>query len=132
MIVGSLGDIVFQVSTGTILTVQSMTWSGSANIEEHARVGYHALTEFCGMGADTMELEITLSQYLGADPMTEIAEIWRYERNGTPVTLVLGDHAYGKYKWLVESHKTKAQYFDADGNLAQATVTVKLIEYINW
>lgn len=35
-----------------------------------------------------------LSASLGVDPMTELTKIWRYERNHTPLSLVVGTHAY--------------------------------------
>lgn len=43
--------------------------------------------------------------------------------------LVLGDHSYGKYRWLVQSHTVKVKTFDPYGNLDTAQISVTLIEY---
>ena len=130
MIVGALGDIVFQVSHETVRTVDNMTWSGSARVATHERHNWHALTEYAGIDPDKITLSIYLSKYLGTDPMGELGKLWKYEREGLPVSLVLGDHGYGKYRWLVRSHSTDMKTFDHAGNLTACTVTVELLEYM--
>ena len=70
--------------------------------------------------------------FLGVEPQAELNKIWQYERSGEAVSLVIGDKAYGKYRWNLVSHKIKMQYFDKRGNLLQATVSVSLQEYLNW
>lgn len=129
MKVGCLGKIVFEVSEKTILTIQNATWSGSVNITEHKRHLGDACTEFVGRNADMMDLEIHLSAWLGVNPLKTIRQIWDYERSGTAVPLVIGEHAYGKYRWLIQSHSIKLEKYDRAGNLLSATVQIKLIEY---
>lgn len=129
MKVGCLGKIVFEVSEKTIQTIQSAVWSGSVNITEHKRHLGDACTEFTGRNADEMEFEIHLSAWLGVNPLKTIRQIWEYERSGTAVPLVIGEKAYGKYRWLIRSHSAKLEKFDKAGNLLSATVSVKLIEY---
>lgn len=129
--IGCLGNIVFSVSSRTVQTFDNMSWNGSARISEHKRHMANALTEFTGVDADTISFEMTLSMYLGSDPMAEIVKLWGYERSGRAVPLVIGSKGYGKYRWLVKSHKTKMQTFDKRGNLTGATVTVNLVEYLS-
>lgn len=129
--IGCLGEIVFTVSSHTVQTFNKMQWNGSARISEHKRHMTNALTEFTGIDPDVISFEMTLSKYLGADPMAEIVKLWGYERSGRAVPLVIGDKGYGKYRWLVKSHKTKMQTFDKRGNLTGATVTVSLVEYLS-
>lgn len=131
MQIGCLGEIVFEVSSKTIKTFDKMQWSGSARYSEHQRHLTHALTEFTGLNPDTISFEIVLSVYLGVEPMGELIKLWDYERSGKSVSLVIGDKAYGKYRWVVKSHKTKMQTFDKRGNLTGATVSVDLLEYLN-
>lgn len=130
--VGVLGDIVFNVSSEMVETVSNMKWSGSARYTTHQRHNTHALTEFTGLGADKLSFDIYLSVALGIDPMTELVKIWKYERNHTPLSLVLGTHAYGKHKWVIESHSAKVKYFRRNGDLQQVTVSLSLLEYLTW
>ena len=129
MKVGCLGKIVFEVSEKTIQTINDVSWSGSANITEHKRHLGNACTEFTGLNADTMKLEIHLSAWLGVNPLKTIQQIFEHERKGTAVPLVIGERSYGKYRWLIQSHSAKLEKFDNRGNPLSATVTLKLIEY---
>ncbi len=130
MQVGCLGNIVFEVSSDTVETVNNMTWSGSVRYGTHQRHLTDALTEFTGIDPDKITFDIYLSAYLGVNPMEEVIKIWNYERDGTPVTFVLGTKIYGKYRWTITDHKMKAQTFDGDGDVTTATVSVSLQEYI--
>lgn len=130
MVVGCLGDIVFEVSSRTLETIDNMTWSGSARYSVHQRHLTSSLTEFTGRTPDKITFNIILNAFLGVNPETEIAKIWSYERNGTAVPLVVGDKAYGFYRWNIVSHNTKVKTHDARGNIASATVSVTLQEYL--
>lgn len=130
MIVGALGDIVFEVSEKTVRTLDKFKWSGSARWETHERHLNHALTEYTGMDPDSISFSIYLSAYLGTNPMKDIVRIWDCERLGTPVPLTIGEKAYGKYRWAVKSHETSAESWDGHGNLVSCTVSLKLLEYL--
>ena len=128
--VGCLGDIVFQVSSNVVKTINKVEWSGSARYSEHKRHLTNALTEFTGLDPDTISFEMVLSVYLGVDPMTELGKLWEYERSGNAVSLVIGEKVYGKYKWTVKKHRIKFETYDNKGNMTGATVIVDLLEYL--
>ncbi len=130
MQVGVLGDIVFQVSSNVIKTFDNLQWSGSARYSEHNRHLTNALTEFTGIDPDTMSFDMELSTYLGVDPMTELVKIWTYERSGKPLTFVVGERAYGKYKWTIERHKIRMKTYDKRGNVTGVSVSIDLLEYM--
>lgn len=129
-VVGCLGEIPFKVSFGEVQTINNLTWSGSAKYSTHDRHGGNALTEFTGLKTDSITFDMELSAFLGVNPMNAISMLWAYERSGTAVPLVIGTHAYGKYRWSVVSHKVKAKNHDADGDILTATVSVTLQEYL--
>ena len=129
MRIGSLGDIAFEVSDSVIKTLNNATWSGSANIQTHQRHLDNALQEFVSIAPDGFTFRIKLSRYLGVDPMTEVVKIFEYERGGIAVPLTLGNKAYGKYRWLIKSHKVKLELYDGRGNLTSCDVDVTLTEY---
>lgn len=129
MQIGCLGDIAFQVSADMVRTISDMTWSGSANYTTHSRHLTDALTEFTGLAPDEMTFDIVLSAYLGTDPMADLVKIWAYERKGQALPLVIGSKAYGKYRWVIKSHKIKMQTFSGSGDVTTATVSLSLLEY---
>lgn len=128
--IGCLGDIVFEVSSSTVETIDNVQWSGTARYATHQRHLSNALTEFTGLDPDKMTFDIILSAHLGVDPMAEVVKLWGYERSGKAVPLVIGNKGYGKYRWSVLSHTMKMQTFDRNGDVATATVSVSLQEYL--
>ena len=130
MVVGGLGEIVFQVSHKTVETLNNFKWSGSARWAIHQRHATHALTEYTGMDPDKITFDIYLSAFLGVSPIDELAKLWKYEREGTPVGLPIGSHGYWKYRWVVQNHSTSAETYDRDGNISSCTVSVELLEYL--
>ncbi len=128
--IGCLGEIVFQVSERTLLTLNNLKWSGSARYATHQRHLTHALTEFTGLDPDKISFEMILSAELGIDPLTEIVKLWSYERSGQAVPFVVGEKGYGKYRWNVISHEEQMVSYDKAGNVMNATVSVNLQEYL--
>ena len=123
--------LIFEVSSETLETIKNMTWSGSARYATHQRHMTHALTEFVGLDPDKITFDIMFLAQLGVDPMKELVKLWNYEREGTALQLVLGEHGYGMYRWTITSHKTKVEYTDVHGNLYCAEVSISLQEYLN-
>lgn len=128
--IGCLGEIPFMVSADTLQTLNNAVWSGSAVYGKHQRHLMDALTEFTGLEPDQFSFNMTLSAYLGVNPMTAITQLWNYERNGSPIPLVIGTKGYGKYRWTITGHKIKMQTMDGQGNLIAAEVSINLLEYI--
>ena len=128
--IGSLGDIVFQVSSETVKTLNNLNWSGSARYGTHQVHLGNTLSEFSGVDQDSITFEMYLSVYLGVNPMEDIVSLFGYEREGTNVSFVVGDKVYGKYRWNVVSHKVKVETFDNAGNMTGVTLSVTLKEYV--
>ena len=129
-VIGCLGDIIFSVSSDVVKTLDNMQWSGKARYGTHQRHLRDALTEFVGLDPDGISFDIQLNRNFGADPQAELVKVWKYEREGIPVSLVIGEKAYGKYRWNITDHKAKLTHFDINGKLMIATVSLNLQEYI--
>ena len=129
MKIGSLGDIVFEVSEKTIRTIRDASWSGSASIQLHERHLGSALAEFTGSNADTFSFSITVSKFLGADPMDVLSKIAQYEQNGTALLFMLGTTKYGRYRWIISKHTATLEHYDKAGNLASVDIKITLTEY---
>ena len=130
MVVGCFGDVVFQVSEETVETINNVVWSGSARYSIHQRHLQDALTEFTGLDPDKLSFTMTMSVELGVDIIPEIVKLWNIERSGRAVPLVIGEKAYGKYRWNILRHSAKYTRHDRLGNPTEAEVLVELQEYI--
>ena len=134
-VIGYLGKsaddgIQFIVSHEVFRTPNNMTWSGSARYAVHERHVTHALTEFTGLDPDRFSFDMLLTAELGVDPLEEAVKIWDSERAGEALGLVIGGHAYGKYRWTIEKHETKIEYTDKAGDMYAVEITVNLLEYL--
>lgn len=130
MVIGCLGDIVFQVSEETLKTIREMEWSGSARYAVHQRHNGNALTEFTGLDPDKIGFTVHLVRELGVDVVAEIVKIWNLERSGEAARLVIGSKPYGKYRWNVVKHSAKYTAHDREGNPIAAEVSLELQEYL--
>lgn len=130
MIVGCLGDLIFQVSSDTVLTVSNFVESASTRYAIHQRHNNSACLEYTGMDPDQLIFDIELSEYLGVYPQSAINILWGYIRSGQPVSMVLGRIVYGKWRWVIKSMAIKMKHTDKDGTWTHCTVSVTLMEYL--
>lgn len=130
MVLGCLGDIVFEVSDETIRTLTNFKWQGSTKYQTHTRHGTDSLTEFVSIEPDKISFDITISSLLGVNPQKEIEDIFKYERQHLSLPLVLGEKSYGKYRWVIQSHTVKQEHSDGHGNCIHAVVSLSLLEYL--
>ena len=129
--IGCLGNVIFVVSREKILTPgNGVEWNSGAKWAEHDRHMQSPALEFTGLEADSIVLPIHLSKLLGVDPMKQIWELFDYERNGTPVSLTIGNHAYGRYKWVIKNSDRTLERFDGKGNLLVAEISLSLKGYV--
>ncbi len=122
--------IQFIVSRELFRTPSNMTWSGSARYATHQRHATHVLTEFEGLDPDNFSFDFLLTAELGVDPMEELVKLWTYKRDAEALGLVIGGHAYGKYRWTIKKLKTDIKYTDKVGDLYVVEVSVELLEYL--
>ncbi|WP_113673760.1 phage tail protein [Vallitalea guaymasensis] len=128
-IIGSLGDIIFEVSHDTVRTFDDMKWNSGVKYTTHERHLKDSLIEFVGVLPDTITFNIKFSAFLGVNPIEEITKLLDAEREGKVLRLVIGCKAYGKYKWTIEKSSKDLERFDNKGNLVVAKVSISLKEY---
>ncbi len=129
-IVGCLGDVSFIASVDTVRTIDNMKWSGSARYAVHQRHLGRGLLEYTGTDPDKITFDMTLTTQLGVSPTGETEKIRRYMNDGRPLPLVIGNKAYGSYRWVVTGYNLKTQAYDRRGNVYLATLSVTLQEYL--
>lgn len=125
--IGSLGSVVFSVSSNQVKTFDDMKRSGSAKFASHNRHLKDTLLEFTGNDPDKITFSITLSVFLGVDPQSEISALWAAKRAGRIMRLVIGRKSYGN--WVINSLSEDYDRVDNKGNVLIANVSVSLTEY---
>lgn len=128
--IGALGPIPFFVSDEAVQTIRNVTWSGAGTYAAHNRIGYTTLVEATGSDADTISFEMLLSADLGVNPWDAIKAFLTAERDQTAMQLTIGDHGYGRYRWLIASHNINMTKFDSFGRLVEVLISIKLVEYL--
>lgn len=128
--IGALGPVPFFISSSAVQTIRNVTWSGGGNYASHKRIAGTTLVEATGSDADTISFDMLLSTDLGVNLWDAIEKILTAERQQNYLLLTIGDHAYGRHRWLIASHKITLDKFDVNGNLTEATLSVKLVEYL--
>ena len=128
--VGSLGEIIFEVSTDSILTFDDLTFQHSAKYTEHAIHGRKGLLEFTGFSATSASLSILLNADLGIDPKEEFEALKEIFDNHEAVPFILDDEPQGDGLWIIESISEKRDKISNKGAARIIEVSLNLKEYI--
>ena len=129
MMVGSLGPVVFSVSDAFVRTISNYSRKTSVRIESHDVIGQKPLSEWVGMGADSISFDIKLSAFRGVNPKEEAEKLRRMAERGEAVTFVMGGAPVTHNKWLIESVDEDANYYDRMGNIISSDVKLSIREY---
>ena len=114
--IGSLGDVVFEVSSEKVQTFTI-----------HGRKG---LLEFTGLSAASISLNIRLDAGLGVIPKDELDYLHFVLKSHYAVPLILDGEPQGDGLWVLESIDEKHEIIDNYGTSIAVEVSLKLKEYI--
>lgn len=129
MKIGSLGDIIFEVSDDIIQSISKVEYSGSSNVTTHAMRLRKGKPEFTGTNLDQISMTVRVAKILGADPEEMISKVRTYMEDGTILRLQIGKKTVGSYRWMINKYKVTYEDYDRQGNLVDANVNISLIEY---
>lgn len=129
MQIGSLGEVVFEASSGRVLTPTEFQVDCAARFEEHKVVGAPPRLEFLSAELTGMSLPIRLRADMGVNPATEAEKLSALCREGKVVRLILAGRSQGDVviesvtqTWRLLSPNGKGPYLlDLD---------IKLKEYV--
>ena len=128
--IGSLGDVVFEVSSEKVQTFRDYQIQRSANFSEHAIHGRKALLEFTGLAPASVSLNIRLDAGLGIIPKDELDYLHFVLKSHYAVLLILDGEPQGDGLWVLESIDEKHEIIDNFGTSIIIEVSLKLKEYI--
>ncbi len=129
MKIGTLGEVIFEVSSETIQTISKFSRTKSASFQTHSVHLKTGLLEFTGSDPETITFNIKSSRYLGADPHQTYLKLREYMSDGTAVQFIVGNVLYGSYRWVVSKCKATYNYYDKKGNVTDMDISVTLTEY---
>ena len=128
MITGTLGSVVFKMSSKQAKTIKSLSWKKSYGYSEHKRYGKNSLLEYTGRAPDDLEFEMEISAFLGVRPLKMLNDLAAIAKKHQVVTFVLGTDVIGT-KWVITNIENTTERFFMDGTLVSAKLKVKIKEY---
>ncbi|MBQ9527607.1 MAG: phage tail protein [Fretibacterium sp.] len=130
MAIGSLGDIVFEVSPDKVRTFRDLQIQRKANYTEHAIHGKKGLLEFTGFAAATGSLNIRLDAALGVNPKAEFDALLEIFTEHQAVPLILNGEPIGDGLWVIEGIDEGFEVVNNKGVAIALEVPLKLKEYV--
>ena len=128
--IGSLGEVVFEVSSDLVRTFRDFQVQRSAKFSEHAIHGGKALLEFTGLAPASMSLSIRLDAGLGVNPKEELEGLREILTNHEAVPFILDGEPQGDGLWVLEGLDESYEVIDNQGTFIALDVSLKLKEYI--
>jgi len=128
--VGSLGEIVFDVSSESILTFDGLQVSHSAKYAEHAIHGRKGLLEFTGFSPANMSMTISLNAELGINPKEELERLKEIFYSHEAILFILNGEPQGENLWVIESLSEKHEDISNIGISNYIEVSLTLKEYL--
>ncbi len=129
MKVGSLGKVVFSVSSNKVETFSGLKISSSASFGSHKRHCGNEIIEFTGNDADTISFSMTISQILGVNVEEELEKLKNYKRTGKTLKFVIGKKVIGNYRWVITNLTITPKHYGKKSEIITAEVSVSLKEY---
>ena len=126
--VGAFGKMIFEVSSLKVKTLKDVKRTTKARYATHDIVGQKSMLEFLGTAPDEITFDMQWNEDLGVDIEEEMGNLLDMQRSGDANYLFLGTHAYGTYKWVIESVTFNHEYADKYGNPYFMTASVTLKE----
>jgi phage protein U len=128
--IGSLGDVVFEVSSESVETFRDLQFQHSAKYAQHDIHGNVGLLEYTGRNPTAGSLKIRFDSALGVDPMQEIDLLYRMMGNGVAVNLILDGRPQGEGLWVIESFSEEWKVVNNTGKMIAAESSIQLKEYV--
>jgi len=130
MVIGSWGDIVFEVSGEIAKTFNELSEKSSGRWAEHETINTAPLSEFLGPGLDELEMTIIFTTMLGVDPKDSYEELRAAVRRGEYNPLILGGIPLSDNSWRIDEISGTSKVFGPrDGNVMWMEVSLTLKEY---
>lgn len=127
---GTLGDVVFEVNTDKVRTWQDMAFTYKTSYAEHKILGRGVMLEFTGQEATTCTFTLRLDATHGLSPYQELMALRKMAREHQAIDFVIGGEPVGSGEWVIEELDVSAERFAIGGEMILSVVNVRLREYL--
>ena len=128
--IGSFGEVVFEVSSEKVRTFDNFSRSGSGRWVNHDIISLKPMPEFIGPGQEEISFLVRLDTALGVDPRSELQKLRNMRDAGEVSVLIIGGEPITNNLWALESISEKHKTFSGSGYLIKADAELVLKEYL--
>lgn len=129
-VLGSYGDVVFEVSSDKIRTFDELTRTTADRWEKHDIIGQKPKSEFIGPGLDTITFTMQFDVNHGMNPREEMEKLLVMSRDGQVADLTIGGKGLGVSPWKITNLVQRWQVVDNEGHVLKAGLDVSLEEHV--
>lgn len=131
MPIGSLGNIVFQVSSNKVVTFDNFKRTTKARTASHDIIGQKPIIEYLGPDGEEITFTMLFRMDCGVTPSEEVAKVREMCQKGTAAYFVLCNEMIGDNKWIVTDVGETANFIDNMGRIISSQIEVTIKEYID-
>lgn len=128
--VGTLGNIIFEVSDEKIKTFKSLNLSKKANYATHNIINKKGLSEFTGFEPMSIKININLNQNLGVNVQEELNKINKAFSGHEVLNFILNGQPVGEGKFVIENISEDMKVIGKNGEIISCEINLDLKEYI--
>lgn len=129
MVIGSLGKVIFSVSSFFIKTISDLEINSSANWAEHKIINQKPKLQFLGNNLSTCSFKIYLSAFRNVNPTKSAEELKTYMKDGKVLRFILGNKKVGNGNYVITEIKEGHRKFNAQGVVTVIELSLSLKEY---
>ncbi len=122
--------ILFEVSDEKILTFNNFVRSNSVRYAKNDVLLKKPVNQYVGQELDTITFDIQLKAHLGVNPVEEMNKLIVAQRDGEIVSILIGDMAFGTYRWVIKELTNTFETIDNKGEINSITINITLEEYV--
>lgn len=130
-VIGSFGDIVFEVSDKKIQSFDGFQRSNEPRWKEHAVIGHKPILEFEGPGVDPITFTVLLRAEFGVNPENQMAKLREFARRGKKALFIRGNKPISVNYWVIKKLSETHKNIDNFGNVMTIEAQLDLLEYVN-
>lgn len=128
--IGTLGKVVFEVSSNKVQTFRDFSRSSTAQTAKHNIVGRKPRLEFLAPDLEEITFAMKLKKDLGVNITETMEELRMMRDTGKVVPLIIAGEPVTDNKWLITSLSEGSIQTDGRGNIINMEVNVSLTEYV--
>lgn len=127
--IGSFADVVFEVSTNSVLTFDDFERTNSPRWQEHAVLGQKPILEYEGPSADTISFTILLRAELGINPGKQLSRLRNFSLSGRKGLFIRGNIPISTNYFVITNIHERHRNIDQRGNVLLIEVDLDIKEY---